>query len=49
MSYRFQVPAKWVHEGKEYSVSMAAPKHLGKEGYGPIHAVCLEPRTGKAV
>lgn len=46
MSHPHQVPARWAHGGKEYVVTMTAPKRVGKEE-APAQAACLDPRTGK--
>ncbi len=45
-SHRFQVPAKWCHEGREYVISMTAGTPSGKTET-IVSAVCLEPKTGK--
>lgn len=42
-STKFQVPAKWSHQGKEYVLSLSDP--TAKGGPAPVH--CIEPATGK--
>jgi outer membrane protein assembly factor BamB len=44
-SYGFQVPAKWMHQGQEYVLSMFQTG--GGKGTFSASAACIEPKTGK--
>lgn len=43
--YRFQVPAKWSHQGREYVLSMFQTG--GSKGAMNASAACIEAKTGK--
>lgn len=42
-STKFQVPARWSHQGREYVLSLSDP--VAKGGPAPVH--CIEPATGR--
>ncbi len=44
-SHRFQVPAKWTHEGQEYVISMFQTG--GAKKAVNASAACIEPKTGR--